>query len=321
MNNKKKQHKSWWRQNLKWGLLLSAFAILTLLFFRSKSGEAVANISQAYMDSDLFNNALEKVMSHEKAMTVLGEIGHIDKLSILEGDVQYSNESTHVHATISIKGSKGKAKMDVVAQKEHEQWNYETLQLRITHPKDQQQTISITSLQNVEYEALTDAEKFVLACHKNPALKAYSFDFPVGKPAAKGYYNAQKFQENQHLGDDWNGVRGGNTDLGDPIYSIANGYVCFAEDIGGGWGNVIRILHLHKDTLYESIYAHTDTLLVTKGDYVKKGVQIATIGTADGTYLAHLHLEIRDSIAMNIGPGYSIDTRGYLDPTLFINEH
>ncbi len=28
------------------------------------------------------------------------------------------------------------------------------------------------------------------------------FDFPVGKPNAKGYYNAQKFTENYHLGKD-----------------------------------------------------------------------------------------------------------------------
>ena len=61
------------------------------------------------------------------------------------------------------------------------------------------------------------------------------FDFPVGKPDAVGYYNVQEFAENDHLGEDWNGVRGGNTDLGDPIYSIANGYVSFAENIGGGW--------------------------------------------------------------------------------------
>jgi hypothetical protein len=41
------------------------------------------------------------------------------------------------------------------------------------------------------------------------------FDYPVGKPNGKGYYNAQKFGENTHLGEDWNGVRGGNSDLGD----------------------------------------------------------------------------------------------------------
>ncbi len=27
----------------------------------------------------------------------------------------------------------------------------------------------------------------------------------------RGYYNAQVFGKNNHLGDDWNGVGGGNT--------------------------------------------------------------------------------------------------------------
>lgn len=151
---------------------------------------------------------------------------------------------------------------------------------------------------------------------------ATAFDFPVGKPDAKGYYNAQGFGANHHLGDDWNAVTGGNTDLGDPIYAIAAGQVNFAEDIGGGWGNVIRILHQIPDgKQYESLYAHCDSLLAKAGDWVKCGQQIATIGTADDQYYAHLHLEIRDSIGMPIGGGYATDARGYLDPTQFLHAH
>src|SRR5262245_17826827 len=72
---------------------------------------------------------------------------------------------------------------------------------------------------------------------------ADSFDFPVGPPDAAGYRDAQAFGENDHLGEDWNGLGGGDTDLGDPVYSAANGLVLFAEDIGGGWGNVVRVAH------------------------------------------------------------------------------
>ncbi|PWH82183.1 M23 family peptidase [Algibacter marinivivus] len=148
-----------------------------------------------------------------------------------------------------------------------------------------------------------------------------SFDFPVGKPDGKGYYNAQKFQENNHLGDDWNGVGGGNTDLGDPIYSISNGYVSEVKDYKGGWGKVIRIVHLHNNKLYESLYAHCDSILISHNKFIKKGEQIATIGNCNGYYLAHLHLEIRDNINLDIGPGYSSITKGYLDPTDFINKN
>ncbi len=148
---------------------------------------------------------------------------------------------------------------------------------------------------------------------------ATAFDFPVGKPNAKGYYNAQKFQENMHLGDDWNAVTGGNSDLGDPIYAISNGYVKFAEDYGGGWGNVIRIIHkMSNGTMVESLYAHCDTIFVDERQWIKKGEQIGTIGTANGQYLAHLHFEIRDKLDLPIGQGYSQETNGYLDPTEFI---
>ena len=151
---------------------------------------------------------------------------------------------------------------------------------------------------------------------------AYEFDFPVGKPNAKGYYNAQKFQENYHLGDDWNSVKGGNSDLGDPIYAIADGYVVSAKDYKGGWGNIVRIIHfLPNGNKIESLYAHCDEIKAEPKSWVKKGDTIATIGTANGAYLAHLHFEIRESINMPIGGGYSKITKGYVDPTKFIKEH
>ncbi|MFK7750377.1 MAG: M23 family metallopeptidase [Kordia sp.] len=156
---------------------------------------------------------------------------------------------------------------------------------------------------------------------KNPNYIAKGFDFPIGKPDAKGYYNAQKFTVNDHLGDDWNGTGGGNTDLGDPIYTIGNGYVQFAENYGGGWGNVIRIVHKYKGKYFESLYAHCDTISVKKGSFVTKGMQIGTIGNADGAYYAHLHLEIREDIFMEIGDGYSKNTTGFLNPTTFIKSN
>ena len=147
------------------------------------------------------------------------------------------------------------------------------------------------------------------------------FDFPVGKPDAKGYYNAQKFQENNHLGDDWNGIGGGNSDIGDSIYSISNGYISEVKDYKGGWCKVLRIVHLYEGKLYESLYAHCDSILIAQGKFIKKGEKIATIGNCNDNYLAHLHLEIRNKVGLDIGGGYSTNTKGYLDPTNFINKN
>ncbi|MEM0996051.1 MAG: M23 family metallopeptidase [Bacteroidota bacterium] len=155
--------------------------------------------------------------------------------------------------------------------------------------------------------------------------QADGFDFPVGPPDARGYYNAQKFGENGHLGEDWNGVGGGNSDLGDPVYAAATGVVAFAEDLRGGWGNVIRVEHnlgtVARPQLVETLYGHLDTIWVKAGDTVQRGQQIGTIGNAHGAYWAHLHFELRDSVDGEIGGGYAGETTGFRDPSAFIRAH
>jgi murein DD-endopeptidase MepM/ murein hydrolase activator NlpD len=154
-------------------------------------------------------------------------------------------------------------------------------------------------------------------------LWANHFNYPVGIPNGNGYYNAQGFGKNTHLGDDWNGNGGGNTDLGDTVYAIANGYVTEASDLYGGWGNVVRIAHfLRKGHSYgpavESLYAHLDTIFVKPGKWVNIGAPIGTIGNAHGQYYSHLHLEIREQLGLPLGGGYAADTTGYINPTWFI---
>lgn len=156
-------------------------------------------------------------------------------------------------------------------------------------------------------------------------FKFEGFDFPVGKPNADNYFKAVKFGQRLHLGEDWNGIHGGNSDLGDPVYSMGHGYVSVAEHFCCGWGNVVRVVHQmpvgHEYQYTESVYAHLHNMQVRVGDFVKRGEQIGTIGTADGKYSAHLHLELRSFIGMSIGPGYSKDNFGYLNPTPFIEQH
>lgn len=152
--------------------------------------------------------------------------------------------------------------------------------------------------------------------------RADSFGFPVGDGSATGYYNAQPFGENTHLGDDWNGNGGGDTDLGDPVLAIADGVVTSAEDHGGGWGKVVRVVHdvgpAGAPVHVESLYAHLDSIEVKTGEVVARGDRIGTIGDAGGRYPAHLHLEVRDRVGLPLGHGYGARVRGYLDPTAFI---
>ncbi len=154
---------------------------------------------------------------------------------------------------------------------------------------------------------------------------ATRFDFPVGNEHGAMAYNAQPFTENLHLGDDLNGIGGENSDLGDPVFAVADGEVVVAREGGPGWGNVIIVLHAYRENgvrkYVQSFYGHVETMLVTPRERVRRGQQIATVGTAGGKYWAHLHFEMREFVTPFIGAGYRKETRGWLDPSAFIQAH
>jgi murein DD-endopeptidase MepM/ murein hydrolase activator NlpD len=155
---------------------------------------------------------------------------------------------------------------------------------------------------------------------------ANGFDFPVGKPDAKNYYKARGFRSHGHMGEDWDGIRGGDTDLNDPVYCIGDGVVVFARDCHQGWGNVIIVRHAFREggtvKNIDSLYGHVQKMMVRKGDAVTRGQQIATIGNAHGLYDAHLHLEIRKNLEIGMSrAAFARDFGNYYDPTEFILSH
>ena len=177
-----------------------------------------------------------------------------------------------------------------------------------------------------------NAERVAKVFAQHPDFISDGFDFPAGKPDARGYYNAQgfrvrnrRFGGNFHLGEDWNARTGGNTDLGAPVYAVANGVVVHTRDHGGGWGPVLRVVHKlppgSKYPYVESLYAHLREYSKRPGDLVKRGERIGSIGNLDGLYNAHLHLELRFRIFAPLGGGYAPETPDHLDPTKFIKEN
>jgi murein DD-endopeptidase MepM/ murein hydrolase activator NlpD len=155
---------------------------------------------------------------------------------------------------------------------------------------------------------------------------ADGFDFPVGKPDAQGYYKARGFRSHGHLGEDWDGIRGGDSDLGDAIYSVGDGVVVFARDCHMGWGNVIIVRHSYREAgtvkNIDALYGHLNGMFVHPGQAVTRGQKIATMGTAHGLYDAHLHLEIRKNIEIGMSrAAFARDFSNYYDPSQFIASH
>ena len=159
---------------------------------------------------------------------------------------------------------------------------------------------------------------------KTAIFVANGFDFPVGKPDGEGYYKARGYTPNGHLGEDWNGRGGGDTDLGDPVYSTAHGIVLFAKNYYHGWGNVVIVRHAYQEggqtKFVDSLYGHLDKIGVRYGQHVKRGQLLGTIGTGGGIYPAHLHFEIRKDIRVGMARGsFSKDDSVYWSGTLFIS--
>ena len=135
-------------------------------------------------------------------------------------------------------------------------------------------------------------------------------------------YNAQHFWDNNpargghHTGDDINGIGGMNTDLGDPVYAIGNGMVVFRGEPSLSWGNTLIVAHRNpQGKILLSMYSHLDKSYAAHGQRVHLGEVIGTVGTANNNYPAHLHLEMRDSTGIYIGPGYRSNQGEFLSPS------
>ncbi len=157
---------------------------------------------------------------------------------------------------------------------------------------------------------------------------AVRFDAPMGSQAGALTYNARPFRIARHLGDDLNGIGGGNSDKGDPVYAVGEGRVVYLGEPGQGWGKMLILAHRvmdlerpEQEKVVQTVYAHLETFLVKGGQEVRRGMPIGTVGTANGAYLAHLHFEIREGPYVNPGPGYADAPLNRVSPEKFLLQY
>ncbi len=144
--------------------------------------------------------------------------------------------------------------------------------------------------------------------------EADGFESPIGTASGAFSYDAQPFgspnpqRGGQHLAADLNGIGGENSDCGEPVRAAARGLVVYSGVPAREWGNVIILAHRLPGTgrIVQTLYAHLERRYARVGEAVGRGTPIGTIGTADGQYLAHLHVEAIESRCTEAGmPGYS----------------
>lgn len=90
---------------------------------------------------------------------------------------------------------------------------------------------------------------------------------------------------------------------GAPIVAAENGVVAYAGDGLPGFG---RLLLLKHSGGWITAYGHTDKLLVKRGDVVRRGQTIATVGSTGSVDRPQLHFEIRKEKR-------AVDPRRYLE--------
>jgi murein DD-endopeptidase MepM/ murein hydrolase activator NlpD len=85
--------------------------------------------------------------------------------------------------------------------------------------------------------------------------------------------------------------------IGTAIYATADGIVTAAGWNSGGYGNLIKLDHGRG---IETRYGHLSAILVSPGQHVVRGQQIARMGSTGRSTGSHLHYEVRiDDHAVN----------------------
>ena len=78
--------------------------------------------------------------------------------------------------------------------------------------------------------------------------------------------------------------------LGTKVLAADGGKIAYAGNELKGFGNLILIQH---NDGWITAYAHNRELLVKRGQWVKKGTPIATVGSSGGVNTPQLHFEVR----------------------------
>ena len=80
---------------------------------------------------------------------------------------------------------------------------------------------------------------------------------------------------------------------GEPVHAAADGTVTYAGNDLKSYGNLVLIRHSDS---YVTAYAHSERILVGRGDHVAKGQIIAYAGSTGDVNAPQLHFEIRRGV-------------------------
>ena len=90
---------------------------------------------------------------------------------------------------------------------------------------------------------------------------------------------------------------------GEKVVAADNGVVAYAGDDLKGFGNLVLIKHAGG---FVTTYAHNDKIMVKRGDRVKRGQVIATVGDSGSVTTPQVHFQVRQG-------AHAVDPRPLMD--------
>ena len=104
-------------------------------------------MAKIHLESSVCDNALERAKKDKRVIKLLGELQPLGKLAIIEGSHKYSNDYHRLEISVAIIGSKMgnkiRSRMDILADRNGDEWIYRTINIRIKEPEKLKQTIEI----------------------------------------------------------------------------------------------------------------------------------------------------------------------------------
>ena len=127
--------KRWFFGNSKWMIPLIGIIALIIVIFSSPVGSEIKGIAAVYTESSVYKNALDKANINEEVIEKLGVLDEIDFLAIVEGSIKYSNNNNTIDASFRVKGTKGRGRIAISADRNNKEWIYRKIYIGIKKPK------------------------------------------------------------------------------------------------------------------------------------------------------------------------------------------
>ena len=125
---------NWFKRNRFWIFILSGIIFFGIVVISVSWN--FSDFAKSAIDTELCDDAIVTANGNSKVIERLGVIEPVSQMAIFEGNSAYSNNDNHVEITVRVKGEKGHAKMDVVADKLDGNWNYKSIRIRTKNPAD-----------------------------------------------------------------------------------------------------------------------------------------------------------------------------------------